>query len=355
MTADIPRTVVSSNLPDWITMKKENIFFNLLVSFLYKSTRPALPWDRSFTPFHYFNTERQQGPHQIPFVYWNVFWYLINQAGISPDRLLGTRIIPHPWVALRIIWRMAQEPISSKAIKKEDFYKKLKLYMMQYMRLYRQKEYRKLIELNPSQTGHLWSVVTPEDRQGKGERSKRVAEHQLGKKNAIRFDMDLTNTHNQYKAGKRLAQADNMIESGFSQRSYSEDSDAEDELPKETIDVVRDIDTSLSWQPGKLSGAGLQKDGDYGQPGFAGPDFGGEEQAPEEDTAVPFEVMDSGSPQSDGFSEKGGEYGQPRSKGWYFGQDDLIERLLELEDNEENRRKLRESMEELLEYDGVEL
>lgn len=273
--ADMPRPVRT-------TMNENNRFYKILHRFT-GLTMPKLPTKRSKTPFHYFNTKNRQGPHQIPFVYWNVFWYLITQAGIPPEQLVGTRIIPYPRVALRVIRKIAQEAIDNKAVTKETFYANLRRYMTHYVKLYRQGKFRELIEANPSQAGHLWSEVSHDDMAGKGERASGVARYFLGDMNAVIFDLDTTNEHNRYKAFKRLEQTLRMIL--YSETELSEDSERNDPLSEGTMEAVRGIALSDGH-----SDTGSQEDGNYGQPEFEGPNFGAEKHDPEESKEV-FEVI----------------------------------------------------------------
>lgn len=194
---------------------------------------------RHRTAFAIMHSNRNQGPHTLPFIAWEVFTRALGEARVDLSQLVGTRILPYPKTAKKIINKiLGENKLSSLGKKRVEQYYKL------YNKLFQQKKWRRLIELHPVQTYALDRDPTPEEMKGKGESRKKAVKALLSPQfDSSQYDLgEEPEEYFSYKVKKRdkpiklIAQNENDADLDFSadsEFSYNDENLEEEETQDE--------------------------------------------------------------------------------------------------------------------------
>jgi len=147
------------------------------------------PGRRSRTAFGIAHGNYNQGPHVYPFILWEVLAHAFNDAKVGLKELVGTRLIPYPKTARKIMITLAENAREKGMITKAEFEETINKFYSSYLRLYRKGQWRKLMELHPLHTYSLFRPVSQEEMQGKGERRTVAVDEIVDKSKSISFDL----------------------------------------------------------------------------------------------------------------------------------------------------------------------
>lgn len=125
---------------------------------------------RSTTPYGLSTGTGNQGPHIYPFIMWEVIAHAFRDAGRDLGELAGTRLLPYPRTARRMMIRIAQEAADRGRGDPDSNMRVVRNYYRTYLRRYRAGEWRQALELNPFHTYSLFKPASHGELKGKGER-----------------------------------------------------------------------------------------------------------------------------------------------------------------------------------------
>jgi len=134
-----------------------------------------------------------QGPHIYPFILWEVLAHSFEDARLDLGMLLGSRLLPYPKTARKILIRIGEEAILEKkadsSVTRGYVYAVANDYYAKYLKLYKEKKWRQLIELNPLHTYSLFSFAGHDQLKGKGERRNKVIENLMDPTTPLACDL----------------------------------------------------------------------------------------------------------------------------------------------------------------------
>lgn len=128
------------------------------------------PDRRSLTPYGLSNGTQNQGPHIYPYIMWQVVTHAFDAARQDLGELAGTRLLPYPRTARRMMIRIAREAAARGRGDPGSNMRAVRNHYKTYLRRYRAGQWRQALELNPFHTYSLFKGASHGELKGKGER-----------------------------------------------------------------------------------------------------------------------------------------------------------------------------------------
>lgn len=204
---------------------------------------------RRRTAYGVSNGIRRQGPHIYPFVMWEVFVRALTKAGGDLDRLCGTRLIPYPKTAARMMGKIARSAVRRRLVGSSLAKLRVKKYKQLYSRYYRRQNWRALIELNPFHTYGLFKLAGHQELQGNGERRGAAVDDLLSTTGELSRDIQGETPYVDYKsrrqgaALRRIAQQDGTEENLSMDSEYESGDSSDSDITEDMVSLMDEEDS----------------------------------------------------------------------------------------------------------------
>lgn len=144
-----------------------------------------------------------QGPHIYPFIMWEVVAHAFKDAGQDLGELAGTRLLPYPRTARRMMTRIALEAAKRGRGDPDSNMREVRNYYRTYLRRYRAGQWRQALELNPFHTYSLFKPASHGELKGKGERRTNAVDQLMDSDHELPRDIQDETPYVREKSGKQ--------------------------------------------------------------------------------------------------------------------------------------------------------